>query len=70
LEDETIAMFVLYLMDNETHDYEIITRYKLPRLAETGLRESFARIRVSLLTGVMYKNESVWMVPGTVGADD
>jgi hypothetical protein len=29
-----------------------------------------AKIRVSLLTGVMYKNESVWIVPGTVSADD
>ena len=45
-------MFVLYLMDNETHDYEIVTRSKRPRLA------------------VMYNNESRWMVPGTVSADD
>ena len=46
------GMFVLYPVDNETHDHEIITRYTLPRLA------------------VMYKNESVWRVPGTVSADD
>ena len=45
-------MFLVYLMDNETHDYAIMRRYKRPRIA------------------VMYKNESVWIVPGTVGFDD
>lgn len=45
-------MFVLYVMDNETRDYEVVTRSKRPRLA------------------VMYSNESLWIVPGTVSLDD
>jgi hypothetical protein len=47
-----MKMFVLYLMDNETRDFAIFTRPRLPRLA------------------VMYSNESAWMVPGTVSADE
>jgi hypothetical protein len=45
-------MFVLYVMDNETRDCEVVTRPKRPRLA------------------VMYSNESLWIVPGTVSLDD
>jgi hypothetical protein len=45
-------MFALYLLADDTCDFEILTRPKRFRL------------------GTMYNNESVWMVPGTVGADD
>jgi hypothetical protein len=43
-------MFVLYLLTEDTREYQITTRSN--KLATT------------------YNNESVWMVPGTVSADD
>jgi hypothetical protein len=45
-------MFVLYLLAEDNHEFEILRRQTKIRLA------------------TMYSNESVWMVPGTVGADD
>jgi hypothetical protein len=45
-------MFVVYLLADDTREFEILTRSKRFRLA------------------VMCNNESVWMVPGTVSADD
>jgi hypothetical protein len=45
-------MFVLYLLAEDSREFEILTRPKKIRLA------------------TMYSNESVWMVPGTVSADD
>jgi hypothetical protein len=45
-------MFVLYLLAEDSRDFEIRARAKPIRLA------------------IMYNNESVWMVPGTVGLDD
>jgi len=45
-------MFVLYLLAEDTREFEILSRSDPVRLA------------------TMYNNESVWIVPGTVGADD
>lgn len=45
-------MFVLYLLAEDTRDFEVLTRPKKIRLA------------------TMYSNESVWMAPDTVSADD
>jgi hypothetical protein len=45
-------MFVLYLLAEDSREFEILSRSGPVRLA------------------TMYNNESVWIVPGTVGADD
>jgi hypothetical protein len=45
-------MFVLYLLAEDSREFEILKRPKKIRLA------------------TMYSNESVWMVPRTVSADD
>jgi hypothetical protein len=45
-------MFVLYLLAEDSREFEILTR-------PTRLRPA-----------TMYSNESVWMVPGTVSADE
>ena len=45
-------MFVLYLLAEDSREYEILSRSKPVRLA------------------TMYNNESLWIVPGTVSADE
>jgi len=45
-------MFVLYLLAEDSREYEVLSRSKPVRLA------------------AMYNNESRWIVPGTVSADD